>query len=106
MESITLAISLALGGALERLTHLDVSVQGAGTLGTVRDPVGLLVDGSQTRWWRGGVLSVALHPRQQDAAQGGLGGGMQHQLRGKACRRISTMRHQVKQHWTKLCSFL
>lgn len=73
-----------LGGALARGTHLDVSVQSAGTLGTVRDPVGLLVDGSQTRRWRGGVLSVTLDPREQDAAEGGLGGRMQHQLRGKA----------------------
>lgn len=63
-----------------------MSVQSAGTLGTVWDPVGLFVDGSQTRWWRGRVLSVTLHPREQDAAEGGLGGRMQHELGGEACK--------------------
>lgn len=77
---------------LERMlfgTDLDVSVQSAGTLGAVWNPVGLLVDGSQARWGGGGVLSVALHLGEQDAAQGGLGGRVQHQLRGKGWKHTS-----------------
>lgn len=94
--------------ALERTAcgaHLDVSVQSAGTLGAVRDPVGLLVDGSQARRRGRGVLGVTLHPGEQDAAQGGLGGRVQHQLGGKAWKHTSATRHQVKQGWTEF-SFL
>lgn len=78
-----------------------MSVQSAGTLGAVRDPVGLLVDGSQARRGGGGVLGVTLHPGEQDAAQGGLGGRVQHQLGGKAWKHTSATRYQVKQGWTE-----
>lgn len=69
-----------------RRADLDVTVEGAGALGAVGDPVGLLVDGGQAG--RGGrcVLGVALHAGQQDAAQGGLGRRVQQQRGGEAWR--------------------
>lgn len=70
---------------LKSSANLDVSVQGAGAA-AVGDAAGLLVYGSEARRRRGRALRVALHARQQDAAQRGLSGRMQHQLRGEACK--------------------
>lgn len=58
-----------------------MSIQSAGTLSTVRDPVGLLVYGSEAGWRGRCALCVTLYARQQDAAQGGLGCRVQHQWR-------------------------
>lgn len=65
---------------LRKWADLNVAVESAGCLGAVGDAVGLLVDGRQARWRGGRALRVALHARQQDAAQRGVGGRVQHQL--------------------------
>jgi len=64
--------------------NLDVSVEGAGALGAVRDPVGLLIYGGEARRRGRRTLCVTLNTRQQDATQCGLGGGVQQQLRWEA----------------------
>lgn len=66
------------------VTNLDVSVESAGAAAAVGDAAGLLVDGGQARGGRRRALRVALHARQQDAAERGLSGRMEHQLRGEA----------------------
>lgn len=66
--------------------HLDVSVQRAGAAGAVGDAAGLLVYGSEARRRGRRALREALHARQQDAAQRGLSGWMEDQLRGEAWR--------------------
>lgn len=61
-----------------------MSVESAGALGAVGDPVGLLVYGGEAGRRRRSALCVTLHAGQQDAAQGGLRGRVKHQLRGEA----------------------
>jgi len=60
----------------ENKVNLDMSIKSA-----VRDPVWLLVYGGEARWRRWCAVCVTLHARQQDAAQGGLSGRVQQQLR-------------------------
>lgn len=64
-----------------------MSVQRAGAAGAVGDAAGLLVYGSEAWRWGRRALRVALHGRQQDAAQRGLSGWMEDQLRGEAWRK-------------------
>lgn len=70
--------------AMNKCANLDMSIESAGALGAVRDPIGLLVYGGEARWRGRCTLCVTLNAWQQDATQRGLGGRVQHQLGWKA----------------------
>ena len=84
--------------SLWTFTHLHVPIEGAGALGAVRGPVGLLVDGGQAWRGRGGVVAVALYPRHQDAVEGGLGDRVHQQRRGESWGRRRVQKPWINQH--------